>query len=95
MLANIRLVHVKKGVKLYNLRGTFNVVISGRINCMATHQRYKRFDVLSDLPIQVNQLDYSQPLSVLTEQQQIDTLSALEVRGIQTQNVLSLQAADT
>lgn len=61
---------------------------------MNSQQKYKRFDILSDSPMQVNQLDYSKPLGVLPRQQQVDALSGLEVRGIQTQNVLNLISID-
>ena len=82
MLANIKMIKVKKNQKIYDLNGTFNIIVQGRLQCLTTQQRYKRFDVLSDAPMQVNQLDYSKPLKVLSHQQQVDALSGLEVRGI-------------
>ena len=59
---------------------------------MATGRSLNRFGIFADFPIQVNALDHAQPLNVMTNQQQTDTLCDLERRGNVTSDALQFVA---
>ena len=81
---------MKRNVKLYDLKNTFNIIIQGSVINADTQKILSQMDVFADVPLHVNILDRSKPLRSLTDLQRASSITSMHSRGHATHEALNL-----